>query len=250
MLLTQLHIVLAVLIVVPTFVLSVPIAMIPAVLMRLFGADRTAGRWMRFNGRNIARIVLWSLNTRIEHQGLDHLPAEGSPVCFVSNHQSALDIPAVLAGLNLWPGFITKAELKKVPILSTWIRAMNCVYIDRRSPRSSIGAILTGVEHIRKGIPMFVFPEGTRSKTGELGEFKSGSLKLATRAKALIVPITIDGTRNAFEAKRGVSKVVVRLSVAKPIPTADLADDELKNLSDTVYRVINQQIKSLARPAQ
>ena len=248
--LTKIHIMLAVLIVVPTFILSVPFAMLPAAILRLFGADRVAGRWMRFNGRNIARIVLWSLNTRVERQGMQHIPADSSPICFVSNHQSALDIPAVLAGLGIWPGFITKAELKKIPILSTWIRAMNCVYIDRKSPRSSIGAILAGVEHIRNGIPMFVFPEGTRSRTGELGEFKSGSLKLATRAKAVIVPITIDGTRVALEAKRGFRRVTVHLSVAEPIPTADLSDEQLKELPGTVYQAIDQQFRSLAETTQ
>jgi 1-acyl-sn-glycerol-3-phosphate acyltransferase len=247
--LKYIHIALAILIVIPTFIFSVFVGMLPAAVMRLLGAHDSSKRWMRLNGTNIARIILWSLNIRIVARGLDHIPQEGSAVCFVANHQSALDIPAVLAGLRIWPGFIAKAELQKVPILSTWIKAMNCVYIDRNSPRSSIGAILKGVEHIRNGIPMFVFPEGTRSKTGALGEFKSGSLKLATRAKAIIVPITIDGTRIGLEHKHGVRRVQVVISVSEPIPTADLDEDELKVLPHVVYGAIEQQFKSIVQQA-
>ncbi len=240
------HLFIAVLIVVPTFVLSMVVAKFPAFIMRLFKADKAADKWMRLNGTNISRTVLFSLNTRVEVSGLDRIPAEGTPVCFVANHQSMVDIPATIAGLRIWAGFIAKAELKRVPMLSTWIKSMNCIYIDRKSPRSSIEAILKGVENIRKGIPMFVFPEGTRSKDGSLGEFKSGSLKLATRAKAVIVPITIEGSRKALEQKRGVGRVVVHVSVGEPIPTADLDEQQLKELPDVVYGAIGRQFMAIA----
>lgn len=244
--LKKIHLAIAIMIVVPTFILSLFVGIIPAALLRVFGAQKIAARWMRFNGTNISRTILWSLRMKIEALDTERIPRDGTPVCFVSNHQSALDIPAVIAALRIWPGFITKSELRKVPILNTWIDSMRCVYIDRKSPRSSIEAILRGVDHIRNGTPMFVFPEGTRSKTGALGEFKSGSLKLATRAKAMIVPITIDGTRKALEQKKGIGRVHVRISVAEPIPTADLDDEQLKALPDKVYGAIGEQFRSLS----
>lgn len=241
------HVAIAVLIVVPTFILSMFVGILPAAILRLFKADTLADRWMRFNGTNISRTILWSLHIKIETRGMDKIPRDGTPVCFVSNHQSMLDIPAVIAGLRIWAGFITKKELDRIPFVNSWIRSINCVYIDRKSPRSSISAILKGVENIRNGIPMFIFPEGTRSKTGDLGEFKTGSLKLATRAKAVVVPITIDGTRKALEQKQGVGRVKVILSVADPISTADLDDEALKVLPDTVYGAIEEQFSSIAR---
>lgn len=244
--LKRIHLAIAVLIVVPTFIFSLFVGIIPALLMRLFRLGTLADRWMRMNGTNISRTILWSLRIKLEIIGLERILRDGTPVCFVSNHQSMLDIPAVIVGLRIWAGFIAKSELRKVPILYTWIKSMNCVLIDRKSPRSSIEAILKGVENIRSGIPMFVFPEGTRSKTGKLGEFKSGSLKLATRAKAVIIPITIEGTRRALEQKRGIGRVSVRISVAEPIPTAPLDDDELKRLPDTVYGAIEEQFQTLA----
>ena len=240
-----LHIALASLVVVPVLILSVFIAIIPAALLRLFKANRAADRWTRVNGTLVARIILWSLNTRIHADGMENIPQKGTPICFMANHQSLLDPFAVVAGLHIWAGFITKRELKKVPLVNFWIESINCVYIDRKSPRSSIGAILKGVDNIRKGIPMFVFPEGTRSKSGGLGEFKSGSLKLATRAKAVIVPIAISGSRNAFEDKRGIRPVHIWISVCKPIPTEQLTDAELKTLPDTVYHTIQQRYDQL-----
>jgi 1-acyl-sn-glycerol-3-phosphate acyltransferase len=247
--LKYIHVAIAVLIVVPTFILSMFVGIFPAAVMRLFGAGKTADRWMRFNGTNISRTILWSLHMKIEIKGIDRIPRDGTPVCFVSNHQSMLDIPAVIAGLKIWAGFITKQELDRIPLVNSWIRSINCVYIDRNSPRSSISAILKGVENIRKGIPMFIFPEGTRSKTGALGKFKTGSLKLATRAKAVIVPITIDGTRRALEQKQGIGRVRVVISVAEPIPTAQLDEEQLKILPDTVYGAIEEQFSSIVERA-
>jgi 1-acyl-sn-glycerol-3-phosphate acyltransferase len=243
--LKYIHIAIALLIVVPTFILSMFVAIIPSVVLRLFGASSIAERWMRFNGTNISRTILWSLRMKIETKGMDRIPRDGTPVCFVSNHQSMLDIPAVIAGLRIWAGFITKQELDRIPLVKSWIRSINCVYIDRKSPRSSISAILKGVENIRKGIPMFIFPEGTRSRTGQLGTFKTGSLKLATRAKAVIVPITIDGTRKAFEQKQGIRRVHVVISVAEPIATSLLDEAQLKELPNTVYGAIEEQFSSI-----
>jgi len=229
----------------PVFILSMIVAVLPAALMRLFGCEKASDSWMRINGTLLSRIIIWVLHARIEVEGLERIPRDGTPVCFVANHQSILDIPAVVAGLRIWAGFIAKKELKRIPVVSSWIASINCVYIDRKSPRSSIEAILKGVENIRNGIPMFVFPEGTRSKTGRLGEFKSGSLKLATRAKAVIVPIAINGTRRAWESKKGIRLVRIRMSVAEPIRTADLDDRQMKELPDRVYEAVSQRYLAL-----
>ncbi|PKL12113.1 MAG: 1-acyl-sn-glycerol-3-phosphate acyltransferase [Spirochaetae bacterium HGW-Spirochaetae-8] len=242
-----LHLIFAFGIVIPVLLLSVFVAIIPVAIMRLFKAERAADRWARINGTMIATISVWTLNVKMHVDGLEHIPADGTPLCFVANHQSLLDIPAVVSGLGIWAGFITKKELKKVPLLHFWIESINCVYIDRKSPRSSIEAIIKGVDNIRKGIPMFIFPEGTRSKTGALGEFKVGSLKLATRAKALVVPIAICGTRKAFEEKKGLGRVHVRISVCEPIPTAALTEEEIKLLPAKVFGAVESKYNDLMK---
>lgn len=237
------HLFIASIVVIITFILSIFVAFIPAGIMRLFKKKEAYQKWMRLNGTNIARIIVWILGMKVEVEGRENLPARGESVCFVANHQSMLDIPLVMACLGVWAGFITKSELKKVPILNVWIEEMQCVYINRKSPRSSIEAILKGVENIKKGVPMFVFPEGTRSKTGALGEFKTGSLKLATRAKATIIPITIEGSRDALETKKGIKRSRVHLTVSKPIETAHLSEDEIHALPSLVFGAIERQFK-------
>ncbi|MFA5467447.1 MAG: lysophospholipid acyltransferase family protein [Sphaerochaetaceae bacterium] len=238
------HLFFAILLVVLTFIFSIFVAIIPAAIMKLFKRRLSAEKWMRVNGTLIAKTIVWSLNMKLVVEGQEKIPPQGTPVCYVANHQSMLDIPVVIAGLHVWAGFITKQELKKVPILSNWIKAMQCVYIDRSSGRSSIEAILKGVENIKNGVRMFIFPEGTRSKTGQLGQFKSGSLKLATRSKAVIVPITIEGTRQGVKEKKGFRRVIVHLSVSDPIETASLDAEELKALPGRVYSAIEQQFTS------
>lgn len=245
----HIHLFLAILVVIITFIVTFFVGIVPAVILKLFKLREASEKWMRLNGTFIAKTIIWVLNMKIVTSGEEKIPPPEVPVCFVANHQSMLDIPAVLAGLHLWPGFITKKELRKVPILRYWIRAMQCVYIDRVSARSSVEAIIKGVDNIKRGVRMFIFPEGTRSKTGKLGQFKSGSLKLATRAKATIVPITIDGTRLGVEQKRGVKRVVIHLSVGDPIDTASLDGDQIKELPNQVYKAIEEQFKSLQGPA-
>ncbi|MCK9286368.1 MAG: 1-acyl-sn-glycerol-3-phosphate acyltransferase [Sphaerochaetaceae bacterium] len=245
--LKNIHLVLAFIIVIPVFILSVIVGIIPAYIMRLLTCTKAADRWIKFNGILIARIIMSLVNAKMEVEGTALVPKDGTPVCFVANHQSLLDIPAVIAGLRVWAGFIAKNELRKVPILNFWIESIHCVYINRKSPRSSIEAIFKGVKNIRDGYPMFIFPEGTRSKTGALGQFKSGSLKLATRAKAVIVPIAIQGTRNAFEDKKGMKRVRIKMSVCEPIPTDQLSEDELKRLPELVFGSISERHIQLIR---
>lgn len=235
----------AVLIVIPVFIVSVFVGIIPSALLRALGAESLSERWNRINAIGISRTILFTLGSRVRVSGAEHIQPPGSKVCYVVNHQSMLDIPVLIAYGHVWAGFIAKKELRSVPILNFWIQSMHCVYIDRASPRSSIDAIFKGVDNIRKGIPMVIFPEGTRSKTDKLGEFKPGSLKLATRAKALVVPITIDGTRGALENKKGIGFPVVNLTIAEPIDTAALSDEQMKGLSDTIVQAIEKGQRSL-----
>jgi len=237
------QIVLSLILIIPSMILSMFVAILPSALMRLCRKGELSDRWMRINAIALSKIIMFSLWTKIEVVGKDSIPNDGRKLCFVANHQSMLDIPAVVGALHIWAGFVTKKELQRVPILNSWINAIHCVYIDRKSPRSSIEAILKAVDNIRSGIPMFIFPEGTRSKTGKVGEFKTGSLKLATRAKATIVPITIDGTRSSLEGRKGFGVKRIRLTVSPPVDTSDLNEKGLKSLSVEIHESIRTPLQ-------
>ena len=236
----QIRIAVAALFVIPIFILSLFYAFLPAALMRGERRKRHLRRCAHF----IGSAVCFFLGVRVHVDGLEHVP-EGGNVCYMSNHQSMLDIASFVGPAGLWASVVAKAEIKKVPILNMWCNALDCVYIERKSPRDSMKAIFRGVEKLKAGGTMLIYPEGTRSKTGKIGEMKAGSLKLATRAKATIVPITVKGMRPGLEAIRNFKIVDAYLSIGAPISTADLDDEALKGLDQVVYGAIAKRYEEL-----
>jgi len=102
------------------------------------------------------------------------------------------------------------------------------------------------VENVKNGHSMFIFPEGTRSKNGEIGEFKKGSMRLAVKSEAPIVPITIEGARKIFEENNCRFRAAeVTLTIGKPISTKGLTKEEQDNLAGYVREVIASNIKWL-----
>jgi 1-acyl-sn-glycerol-3-phosphate acyltransferase len=219
------------------FFLSLILVLIPGSLFRLLGVKKLSDRYIRFNGILIARGIITTLGGKVSVSGLENLPKERQ-LCFVSNHRSLTDIPLIVGYLPVSVGFIAKSELKKIPILNTWMDVLGCVYIDRKNPRSQVKAILDGAKAIANGHPQLIFPEGTRSRIEKFGHFKPGSIKLATRSKAVIIPLTILNSSSLFEAKSGIKRNTVELIIHEPIPTADLNDQEIKDLPDRVFSVI------------
>ena len=171
-----------------------------------------------------ARFCVRCSGARFHFDGLEKIPTD-QPVVFVANHQGDFDIAVFLAYLPVPHGYLAKTEILKVPILRTWMKYMRCVFIDRKNMRQSAKAILEGVEILKEGQSLVLFPEGTRSKSPQMGEFKPASFKLATRAGVPIVPVSINGTYLIMEANNRLIKPAdVYVKIHDPIPTADLED--------------------------
>ncbi len=236
----QIRIAFAALFIIPILALSPLFAFLPAALM---GSERK-GRYLRSCGHFIGSAICFFLGVRVHVDGQENIP-EGGNVCYMSNHQSMLDIASFVGPAGLWASVIVKAEIKKMPIINLWCDALDCVYIERKSPHDSIKAIFRGVEKLKAGGSVLIYPEGTRSKSGEIGELKNGSLKLATRAKATIVPITVKGMRAGLEGIKNFKIVDAYVSIGTPIPTADLDDEALKGLDQVVYGAITTRFAQL-----
>ena len=189
------------------------------------------------------RILIWAImfffGGRVHVIGRENIPTSGR-ICFVANHQSMIDVVALLYPAHVWCGFIGKVEIKKIPIVSAWFDLIKAVYIDRKSPRDSIKAILQGSKQIEEGYPMGIFPEGTRSKDEVVHEFKAGSFKMATRVGATIIPVVIKGTRDIFENGYSLLPRPVYVEYLKPIDTSVMDEDEIKN----VHTVVENEIRS------
>lgn len=173
--------------------------------------------------------------------GIENLP--DTSCLFVSDHQGLLDIPVLITAVNRPIGFIAKKELLKVKIISGWMKEIHCVFIDRTNIRESVKSINKGVENLRNGYNMCIFPEGTRSKGKPVAEFKKGSMKLALKSNSLVVPVAINGTYKVLEANGWrIRPADVIVKILKPIDTQKISKDERRDLSDIIRNSIMENM--------
>lgn len=185
-----------------------------------------------------AKFVMKLSGARITIIGEENIPKDQT-VLFVANHQSNFDIPLLMSSIDVPKGFIAKKELENWPMISTWMKYIRCIFMDRSNLRKSAEAIVEGTKILKSGYSMVIFPEGTRSKGGPIDEFKAGSFKLATKSKCPIVPVTIDGTYKLLEANNNRIKAAdVRLIIHPAIDVTSLSKEETDNLHNTVHSII------------
>lgn len=164
-------------------------------------------------------------------------------VLFVSNHQSDFDIAIFMALIEKNAGFVAKIELKKAPLLRSWMENIHCVFMDRNDMKQSLQTILDGIHNLKNGYSMVVFPEGTRSKCSNMGDFKAGSFKLATKSKVPIVPVTMDGSYKIMESNHyKIKPAVVDVYIHEPIYIDKLSKEELSAVPERVKNIIENGI--------
>ena len=162
-----------------------------------------------------------------------------SPVLFMSNHQGNFDIAIFMASIEKNTGFVAKIEMEKAIIVRGWMKYIHCIFMDRSDIKQSLRIILQGIEVLKQGHSLVVFPEGTRSQCDEMRQFKHGSFKLATKSKVPIVPVTLDGSYKLMEQHGGtITPARVDGYVHDPIPTAGLSKEEINDLPNRVMDII------------
>jgi 1-acyl-sn-glycerol-3-phosphate acyltransferase len=218
-----------------------------AVILNLLGLQKftALGIYKIAQGWGVMLIKL--VGCKLTVTGREHIIKNGG-VCFVCNHGSIFDIVLILALVGRPVGFIAKKELAWIPFLNLWILLIGGFFIDRKTDRKSIkraiDTINAGIRRIESGGGMIIFPEGTRSRGQGLLPFRPGALKLATQAKAPIIPMVITGSYDVFERTGVVRTVPVRVVFEKPIITADLPpEDRRKNLSDQIRGVMEAALE-------
>jgi len=174
--------------------------------------------------------------------GEENIPND-IPVVFMSNHQSNFDIPLFLVYIKKNKGFVAKTELKKIPVLRTWMEHINCVFMDRNDLRQSVKTIIEGIKIIKEGHSLVIFPEGTRSKGGPMGEFKAGSFKLATKPKVPIIPVSIKDSSKIMEQNGNKIKPAdVAIYIHPMVETANLTKEEIEKLPEQVKAIIGSKL--------
>ena len=190
-------------------------------------------------GKNLCR----ELGIEIDVEGRENLPDSG-PAVFIANHQGYADIPVMCAVLDKFQfGFVAKEELKQIPLYGKAILDIRSVLMNRDDTKASVRSIFEGIDLIKKGFSLCIFPEGTRSRSEEMGEFHKGSFKLALKPKVPVIPVSINGTYRVFEATGKITGTKVKVVIHPAIQTANLDREQQNRLPEQVEETVRNGIK-------
>ncbi len=197
---------------------------------------RNDGETMYWVGVDGIRSIIWAAGMRLKCQGRERLK-EGQNYVFMANHVSNLDPPALIACLPRIAG-LAKHTIFRIPILGRAMLLTGFMPVVRGTSQAAAAAE-AGIAALRAGRSLFVFPEGTRSISGEMGPFRRGSFVMALRAGVPIVPCTIIGTRDVM--KKGDPRIhtgEATVVIHEPIATAGLSEEDRFSLADRVRATI------------
>ena len=149
----------------------------------------------------IFRLVLKLAGVTYEVRGLENIPADRA-VLYVGNHRSYFDILVGYVTVPGLTGFVAKKEMIKIPLLRDWMRRVNCLFLDRENIKEGLKTILEGIEKVKSGVSIWIFPEGTRNEHEDMTDLlplHEGSMKIAQKSGCPVVPVAITGTAEIFE---------------------------------------------------
>lgn len=187
--------------------------------------------------RALVRFLLFLLY-RIDVEGKENIPDQGSAV-ICSNHISNLDPPLVGASIARQIHFMAKDELFRIPIIARFLRALNAFPVKRGE--GDAAAVKNAIRLLRNGQMLGIFPEGTRSKTGELGKAHIGAALIALKGKAPIVPVAIIGPYRLF---RRVKLVIGEPIDVTPYTQGKVTSETASELTDQLMRKIGQMVSA------
>ena len=187
------------------------------------------------------RCILFIAGTKVTVIGEENVPKD-TAVLYVGNHRSFFDILLTYVRVPRPTGYVSKVEIKKVPLLSQWMKNLHCLFLDRDDIKKGLQTILEGIEKIKSGISICIFPEGSRSKDpNAFLPFHEGSFKLAQKSGCPIVPISINNSSAIFEDQfPKIRKAHVVVEYCKPFYINDLDKEDKKFVGVYTQKIISE----------
>lgn len=225
-------------------ILSIPLLMIEWIIGKFnpYAKDISSLRIIQA----VFKFILWITGVEVTVIGEENVPKDQA-VLYIGNHRSFFDILLTYTRCPRLTGYVAKAEMEKIPLLSNWMRYLHCLFLDRKDIKKGLKTILEGIEKIKSGISICIFPEGTRNRADsdlELMEFHEGSFKLATKTNCPIIPIALNNTCSIFEKQfPKIKKTHVVIEYCTPIIPSELSKEEKKFIGKYTRDVILETLK-------
>ncbi|RMI12562.1 MAG: 1-acyl-sn-glycerol-3-phosphate acyltransferase [Calditrichaeota bacterium] len=200
-------------------------------------------RYSRFAHRYIvqgwAKLLIRASGTRMRVEGLENIDPDRSYIV-VSNHQSLMDIPILLAALPMQMTIVAKKELFRIPVFAQGMKAVGILKIDRGNRAQALETLNRAAEVIRQyGLSVLTFPEGTRTRDGRLQRFKKGPFVLAINTGMPILPVTINGSFPIMpKGSLRLNPGNVTVTIHPAVDTTGYRYEDREQLIDRIYHII------------
>lgn len=191
-------------------------------------------------------VIAFLSGCHVTVKGMENIPKDEA-VLYIGNHRSYFDVVLTYARCPGLTSYMAKKEVARVPLLSTWMRFLHCLFLDRKDIKQGLKTILAAIDLIKNGISVCIFPEGTRS-TGpeqtELLPFHEGSFKVATKTDCLIVPMAITNTSRIFEDHIPfIRSTDVVIEYGKPFRPSELTKEQKKGIGGYTRGIIQEMVQ-------
>ncbi len=217
-----------------------------ATISILAGMVSRSGKVQHFCMRRWSRDNLWLSRARVEIEGLEHLDRD-RPQILAANHSGLHDILSLSANLPIQFRWVAKKSLFRVPFMGWHMRRSGYIPIDRENPREAAKSIIEAASVIRSGVHAIAFPEGTRSRTGDLGTFRSGAFALALKTGVPLVPVTLEGSYRVIMPKtlQVNPGTIIRIRIDAPIDLSAYGKADRHKLMEDLHALMRRNLEEL-----
>lgn len=188
------------------------------------------------------KLIMFLTGVKLTVIGEEHVPKDQA-VLYVGNHRSYFDVVMTYARCPGLTGYIAKVEMLRYPLLRDWMKALYCLFLDRDNIKEGLKTILQGIEYIKNGVSICIFPEGTRNHSDTMMPFKEGSMKMAEKTGCPIIPMAITNSAEIFENHIPfIRPCHVILEYGEPILPGELSKEEKKFLGAYTQQKIQEML--------
>ena len=194
------------------------------------------------------RCIAFLAGAKVIVKGQENIPAD-SATLFVGNHRSYFDIVLTYPRFPRVTGYVAKKEMTRYPLLVNWMRNIRCLFLDRDNIKEGLKTILAGVEEVKSGTSLCIFPEGTRNKVNDTFlPFHEGSFKIAEKGGVPVVPMVIVNAADVFEDHMPwIKKTTVVIEFLPPLDLKEMDRTARKNLGAHVSGLISERYFQLKK---